>query len=55
MRAARIASKTRGDGGYGFSLVLSLMILAVARLLAGGVAGHRADVGRIPGMTRWVP
>src|SRR4051812_2944088 len=24
VRAARIASKTRGDGGYGFSLVLSL-------------------------------
>jgi len=45
VNVARIASKTRGEGEYGFSLVLSLMIPSSRGLFAGRVTGHRQDVG----------
>src|SRR5205085_1690272 len=57
VRAPRIASKTRGDGGYGFSLVLSLTYSpsrgcspgtypAIARMLGRTGIGSLLHLGR---------
>src|SRR5437763_15103718 len=50
VRASRMASKTRGDAGYGFSLVLSLTYSPSRGCSPGVYPAIDRTLGRIPGI-----